>query len=315
MIDVQEYSTYLDLMAQHRVTWEICGLLFFCSVCKMKIRRPDCSRAMLLYLSITLFQKTIPVHCLITLKRVHSNSFLISPPKDKKTFGNCRERKTIRNLNNQESFDFSSRQGWDDFYTTQEDKLDHNFEYEWHASISNDVIVDEIMKYHLPGGDQGDGSSSSSLFIGCGNSALPRHFYDSCKGRVTVTCQDYSKPCLDILQNLHGKDCPNMKFVQGDVTQLSDTFLNETFTTVVDKGLMDALMCCEDWSATVDKLIKELTAVLQERDGVYILISYKLAASTKAFLQDASSTLVWTFDIEGKSNDRVSVSIARMKKD
>ena len=220
----------------------------------------------------------------------------------------------------QNSFDFSSQKGWDSFYEcgTKQKKNSNggkededNFEYEWHASVSNDMIVEKILRL-----ENQKGKIGSTLFIGCGNSHLPRKFYDACHGKARITCLDYSQPCLDILKSLHSKDCPNMMFVNANVLELSKVFCesSQKFDIIVDKGLLDALMCTENWSSTVKQLIKEIISVIEVNGGTYILISYKLASSTKEFLMDVSSDkLDWIFDEERISNDRVSFSIAKMK--
>ena len=78
---------------------------------------------------------------------------------------------------------------------------------------------------------------------------------------------DYSQPCLDILRYLHGDVCPHMKYVCGDATQLSKCLPdNEQYTCIVDKGLIDAFMCCDDWNIKVRSLLQELPSVLDNTE-------------------------------------------------
>ena len=221
-----------------------------------------------------------------------------------------------------DAFDFSSKYGWETFYQTggNSTKLDGinkdtenpiPFEYEWHASINAEKVISEV----FPG--------SSVLMIGTGNSALPRHLYkhhngqgldDKCGQLTNITCMDYSSSCISMLEELFSKDCPGMKFVHGDATKLCSLFQSEKFDFIIDKGLMDALMCGEGWDWTVESYLKGAASILKskESNGKIILISYKLSSATKQFLLDMGDKfgLKWNLDMEKKSNDKVSFSIA-----
>ena len=305
-----------------------------------------------------------------------------------------------------DQFDFASQKGWDDFYqqldastsistatpttttTTTTTTNIHTppadvdsssgvFEFDWHASIPHETILSEIKPL----------ASSSVpckvLFVGTGNSILPRRLYDeyrysrdddddgdggggggSDNDQMSITCMDYSQPSIDILRSLHQMDCPGMNFVCGDVNTLvrdleqggvecvrirdcddSDSGDGRgkgelqrecgIFDYVVDKGLMDALMCGEGWDSDIDsatytgtdtdtgsasggggrgvlQYFKEAKRVLKP-GGTLILVSYKLSQATKEYLQrvGAHVGIQWTLDIEEKSNGRVSFSLGR----
>jgi EEF1A lysine methyltransferase 4 len=192
------------------------------------------------------------------------------------------------------NFDFSSTVGWEEFY--QEDDT----VVEWHSSVSLEMIADLVP------------IRSNCLVVGCGNSNLPRFIHDQTPN-ISITCLDSSQTCLDQLKTLHASDCPRMSFLCGDAVNLSYTLDNGScgsYDSIVDKGLVDALMCGEGWNGPVAQLFADVGKVLMP-GGSYILVCYKLSASTREFLQQVGNeaSLSWTFDLQG-SNDRVSISIA-----
>ncbi len=218
-----------------------------------------------------------------------------------------------------DTFDFSSRQGWDDFYRQVKDDGENQmlneslegetFEFEWHSSIPHDFIISEIME------------SSKVLMVGTGNSRLPRELNDAHNGETAVVCMDYSKPCINMLKSLHQEDCPNMCFVCGDAMDISSSIQNnadisdpnhegnDLFDFVVDKGLMDAMMCNE--GCDLDRYFREIRSVLKP-GGKMILVSYKITSATRAYLESDIVGLRWELDIEEKSNSRVSFSLGQL---
>jgi len=88
-------------------------------------------------------------------------------------------QKSSHSADSNESIDFATQEGWDTFYkqgNPGSDVHDHDdsnlsFEYEWHSSLPHDLILKQLI--NLP-----STTTSSYLFIGCGNSVLPRQLYD-----------------------------------------------------------------------------------------------------------------------------------------
>ena len=108
-----------------------------------------------------------------------------------------------------------------------------------------------------------------------------------------------------------------MSFVVGDATRLENVpdiaDGDERIDAIIDKGLIDALMCDEGWNGDVERLLASAAKQLRY-NGLYILASYKLSSATKDFLLDVGKQvgLEWTFDLEDKGNNRVSLSKAVM---
>lgn len=237
-----------------------------------------------------------------------------------------------------EPFDFSSKYGWDKFYKNGlntdsveapdfgDDKEIESLEYEWHPHIPHSQIVDAIepaisaaasaSKDHLP----------SILLVGTGNSKLPRILHDAFDTPVRVTCLDYSPVCIDMIKSMYESSCPNMNFVVGDATNLQEVMWEEDnenqsakgmhFDVIVDKGLLDALMCGEGFD--LEKLMVSTNDVLTPHDwGMHVLICFQLSRSSQQSLVDLGSKhgpgLLWDFNlpVEGSENGRACFNLAR----
>jgi hypothetical protein len=181
---------------------------------------------------------------------------------------------------------------------------------------TTDAIADEKKKEEAENGATTTTTTSSKtrvLMIGCGTSRLPEAFdanlYD-------CTLLDAAPTCIDTLRRRYGDDA--YTYIVGDALRLHRNHTGVgTFDYVVDKGLMDALLCGEGWSLWVRQLLDSVHNVLSDDDddnaGRYILVSYRLPSSTMAFLQNvAGSVLEWNFQVDG-SNPRVMISIARRR--
>jgi SAM-dependent methyltransferase len=170
------------------------------------------------------------------------------------------------------------------------------------------------------------------LVVGTGNSRLPRELYDcATRGEIQVTCLDYSQPCIEMLKEMHASDCPNMNFLCGDVTDLENVIrMNEDYyrecddstvqhggdmqeewkyDCIVDKGLMDALMCNDGWdgnNGSVPRYFQQARRVMKSH-GKIILITYKVNESKMEFLHMVGNDIgIQWMEILEKSNDRVS---------
>ena len=216
-------------------------------------------------------------------------------------------------------FDYSSILGWDRFYQNLDKDMNQVPIVEWHSSIPFSTIVDFIP------------TGSSCLILGCGNSPLPiaileahnhhNHLPKNQANQTRITCLDSSQTCLDQLKKHMEEaltyrnetailDC--VSFVCGDAIELSQTLGTNIgrFDRIIDKGLLDALLCCEGWDTSVEQLLQESSKVLRH-GGQYLLISYHLPKSTETFVQKVTAPdLEWTFCLDGYSNERVQVSLA-----
>ena len=217
--------------------------------------------------------------------------------------------------------------------------------YEWHPHIPHSAIVKAITpsvlaasQYYCQSVDSSWSSQNqklqlpSILVVGCGNSALPRILHDAFGDiPVSVTCLDYSTICMDMIRSMYERACPNMNFVVGDATNLQnviwengldahddDTMTrqqqsNKTklFDIIIDKGLLDALMCGEGFD--IGKQMHEINEVLTPYEwGMYVLICFELSRASKQCLEDIPG-LDWNFNIpvEGSENGRGCFNLAK----
>ena len=190
-----------------------------------------------------------------------------------------------------DSFDFSSRSGWDGFYDGQGSQP-----YEWHSSISHSIIAQ-----HLVPGD------ANILVLGCGTSTLSADLYDEIN-TAKITSLDYSTNCIELMkQKYENTGRPGLSFICGDAIKLETLDHPEPFTSIVDKGLVDAIMTGDAWDTAVTDIFKGASSVLSYK-GSYILVSYNLSTSAKNFFNNLPA-FTFTFNLPG-SNDRVSISRA-----
>ena len=210
--------------------------------------------------------------------------------------------------------------------------VDNGFVFEWHDSIPLENIAALIPP------------SSNCLMVGCGNSLLPQVVLDR-EENISITLLDTSQTCLEQLQLQYG-DCPEVSYACGSALEMAHHFVGDTvkddtanvaffcdtqptyFDVILDKGLVDALMCGDGWEGPVESLLRESSRIVDPQSGgTYLLVSYKIApAIQEAFqeLSDSATSIVaadggpqlewnWDFDMKEISNDRVSISIATIR--
>jgi hypothetical protein len=257
------------------------------------------------------------------------------------------QSKSAKNSDDISSFDFSSRLGWEEFYRTQvadraaftsleassvDEDDDSVAELEWHSSIP----LETVASYCIPTANATTDDCMEVLVIGCGTSRLPEAILRPTASRnsVRLTLLDSSPTCLRLLETRyhHFIQAGQIRLVCGDAISLSatlqnaqlsspeqeceDTGDNHPFDVIVDKGLMDALLCSEGWDGPVDTLVEQVSLVLRNSSrsttATWVLVSYALAPSTKDFLvlRGARVGLAWEFNCAG-SNERVEISLAR----
>jgi hypothetical protein len=265
------------------------------------------------------------------------------------------QSKSAKNSDDISSFDFSSRLGWEEFYRNQvadraaftsleassvDEDDDSVAELEWHSSIP----LETVASYCIPTANATTDDCIEVLVIGCGTSRLPEAIlrptasWSASRNTVRLTLLDSSPTCLRLLEARyqHFIQAGQIRLVCGDAVSLSATLQNaqlsspeqecedngsptgdnHPFDVIVDKGLMDALLCSEGWDGPVDTLVEQVSLVLRNSSrsttATWVLVSYALAPSTKDFLvlRGARVGLAWEFNCAG-SNERVEISLAR----
>lgn len=150
---------------------------------------------------------------------------------------------------------------WNDRFT-EEEKYDWLMEYQHVASELEALIK----------------TTDKILVVGCGNSTFSKQLYDA--GFTNVTNIDYSGVVIEKMSQIHKDDCPLMKWVEMDMTQM--TFDDHSFDVVLDKAAMDALVVEEGdvWDPepstieVVHKMSSEVRRVLNPEHGRHVQISF-----------------------------------------
>lgn len=105
--------------------------------------------------------------------------------------------------------------------------------------------------------------------VGCGNAVLSEDMVND--GYQEIVNVDISAVVIEAMQKKY-QDYPQLKYEKMDVRDMS-AFENSSFDSVVDKGMLDSLMCGPNAHPNVGKMLEEVRRVLKP-GGVYILITY-----------------------------------------
>mmetsp|Transcript_12890 Transcript_12890/g.35112 ORF Transcript_12890/g.35112 Transcript_12890/m.35112 type:complete len:232 (+) Transcript_12890:35-730(+) len=140
---------------------------------------------------------------------------------------------------------------WDARYNFQPAEFD--WFYGWSA-------VRKLVKEFIP-------RRKPCLHVGCGNSNLQGGM-----GRAgyQVTNVDISQVVLAQMQQKH-HDLPNMEYVCADCRDMP-CFRDCSFSSAIDKGTLDALLCSKDGIENVRRMLSEVSRVLQP-GAVFLEIS------------------------------------------
>ncbi|KAI5632989.1 methyltransferase domain-containing protein [Phthorimaea operculella] len=141
--------------------------------------------------------------------------------------------------------EFSEKDYWNKFFKKRGNKA-----FEWYGEYLE--LCAHLHKYIKP--------KDTILITGCGNSSLSADLYDV--GYTNITNIDVSEVVIRQM-NAANASRTNMKFLHMDA--LNMTFENESFTVVLDKGTLDALMP-DDAPETIeriDKYFSEIKRVLK----------------------------------------------------
>ena len=90
-------------------------------------------------------------------------------------------------------------------------------------------------------------------------------------GFKKVTCIDMSYSCIKLMQDEYKESYPQLSFTQMDVRNLQ--FPNGSFDVVVDKSLMDAMVCGDGAGENISRMVSEIHRVLSPV-GTYFCISH-----------------------------------------
>lgn len=152
---------------------------------------------------------------------------------------------------------------WEERYTRDPEPFD------WYQRWSG--LKDTFLEYVQP--------SYQVLMAGSGNSRLSEEMYD--EGFHHITNIDISMVVVKAMQEKY-RDKPHMNYRQMDARQMD--FNPETFNVVVDKAMLDSILCGEGSTHNAQKMLMEVSKVLKP-DGVYVVVSHGHPAYRLTYLQ------------------------------
>ncbi|XP_020215678.1 eEF1A lysine and N-terminal methyltransferase isoform X2 [Cajanus cajan] len=148
--------------------------------------------------------------------------------------------------------DFTSKENWDKFFTLRSDS------FEWYAEWPN--LRDPLLSLlRTLSSSQSHPLPLPLLVPACGNSRLSEHLYDA--GHTAITNVDFSKVVISDMLRRNVRDRPLMRWRVMDITAMQ--FEDESFSAVIDKGGLDALMEPELGSKLGNQYLSEVKRVLK----------------------------------------------------
>lgn len=132
------------------------------------------------------------------------------------------------------------------------------------------------MKYVQP--------NQNILIVGCGTSRLSEEMYD--EGFTNITSIDNSYTAIKLMMDEYKEKVPQVasQFKQMDVRQLTH-IKDHTFDAVIDKALLDAMVCSDGANKNVELMLSEIHRVLTP-NGVYLCVSHGTEAQRKKYLKN-----------------------------
>ncbi|XP_043250417.1 eEF1A lysine and N-terminal methyltransferase homolog [Colletes gigas] len=151
--------------------------------------------------------------------------------------------------------EFSQVEYWNTFFKKRGKK-----HFEWYGEYSE--LCGILLKYIK--------IKDNILIVGCGNSTVSMCLYDV--GYRNIINIDISHIVIKQMRDINASVRSDLIYTQMDATQM--TYPNDTFSVILDKGTLDALMpdTKEGTILTVNRYFKEITRVLRN-GGRYICIS------------------------------------------
>lgn len=119
----------------------------------------------------------------------------------------------------------------------------------------------------------------SLLYIGCGTSQLAMQLHKNWdQSIIDVTHLDFSQIVIEAQR----REYDGYTWICGDATSLSE-YVQGQYDVILDKALLDTMLCAEGGAAKISKMIKGIYDALNP-GGIFVLISY--GKDRKQFLQE-----------------------------
>jgi len=184
--------------------------------------------------------------------------------------------------------DYGNRHFWDERYAEKGDGPCFDWYQDW-------TMLGPLLKPYLK-----DPMSFEILIPGCGNSKLGADLYD--RGYRNITNVDISEVVVNIMADRF-RDRDQMEFTAMDARNL-ELIPDNTFDLIIDKALLDALLCSDDNIISANRLVREMFRVLKP-GGTYVIVSHGPPDTRIGYLRRPAQGLVWSVDTVACEKNRL----------
>jgi hypothetical protein len=135
------------------------------------------------------------------------------------------------------------------------------------------------------------------MIVGVGSSHFPEDMVAD--GYADIVAQDISRVAIAQIQ-ARCKHIPEIKY---ETSNMTDTNLPaESVFAIIDKGLLDSLLCSATGNATVQQYVNEVERILDNNSGVFVVVSHSGPEDMLPFLEqydiDEPFYTPWYVDVQ-----------------
>eukprot|EP01038_Epipyxis_sp_PR26KG_P010537 gene10537-14157_t len=169
--------------------------------------------------------------------------------------------------------DYGSSSYWDERYAADDRSYDWYQDYAALAPHINPILKKALMT-----------NDFEILVPGCGSSKLGAEIYD--RGCKNITNIDTSTVVISQMTELYAER-EEMEFTVMDARRM-EYIPDQCFDLIIDKALLDTLICSENNLSDVGQYVQEMMRVLKV-GGVFIVISHGMPDSRLPYLQKSGN--------------------------
>ena len=153
-----------------------------------------------------------------------------------------------------DSAQYGRVQHWDALFSNEPEPFEWYYGYEYWKDVINENIPDRDKRI---------------MVAGVGSSCMPDDL--AADGYTSIVAQDISRVAIAQAKIR----CKHLEAVSFEACNMTDSNLPEkSFFAIIDKALLDSLLCSATGSATVQQYVSEVERLLDPEGGVFIIISH-----------------------------------------
>lgn len=172
---------------------------------------------------------------------------------------------------------------WDAYFVDESEPFEWYFDYATFRETINDNVARD----------------AKVLLAGTGNSHMPEDMVED--GYINVCAADISRVVISQLK-IRCKEYPEVSFFQG--TMCDTNLPEESVDAIIDKGLLDSIICGQMGATDVKVYMIEIERLLSS-EGVFILVSHGNPEERLHFLEqydiDEPNYTPWQVEIQALS--------------